>query len=162
MSWYVFELRQKYTGQTSRKQFYDRLRNLYNKQKQHIYMCLSEKNIGMNYYVFVYEEDIISFWKTLRKDKSINEQYGYNRVLETQINLLRQDIQYIREQISFGDVVKILQGKYSKLYGIVLRQRQNNTYQIGLKFCHGVCTEIIKGNQLQIVGNIFNYVKVSK
>lgn len=162
MSWYVFELRQKYVGQTSRKQFYDRLRNLYKKQKQQIYICLNEKNIGMNYYVFVYVEDIVDFWKILRKDKCINEQYGYNSVQESQINLLRQDIQYIREQISFGDIVKILYGKYSKLYGIVLRQRQNNTYQIGLKFCHGVYTQIIKGNQLQIVGNIFNYLKVSK
>lgn len=160
--WYVFQLRQKYTRQTSRKQFYQRLRNYYNKSKEDIYISLTQKNIGMNYYVFIRQESILDFWKIIKRDKCINEQYGYKQITDSQINQMRKDIQYIREQIGFGDIVKILQGKYSKLYGLVLRQRQNNTYEIGLKFCNGIKTQIIKGTQLQITGNIFNYIKVYK
>lgn len=160
--WYVFQLRQKYTRQTSRKQFYQRLRTYYNKSKEDIYISLTQKNIGMNYYVFIRQESILDFWKIIKRDKCINEQYGYKQITDSQINQMRKDIQYIREQIGFGDIVKILQGKYSKLYGLVLRQRQNNTYEIGLKFCNGIKTQIIKGTQLQITGNIFNYIKVYK
>lgn len=162
MSWYVMQLRQKYTRQTSRKQFYDRLRTYYNKAKEDIYISLTDKNLGMNYYVFIRQLQMPQFWKTIKKDKCINEQYGYYEIQQGQVHLLMEDVQYIREQIGYGDIVKILQGRYSKLYGVVLRQRQNQNYEIGLKFCNGVRTQIIKGTWLQITGNIFNYVKVSK
>ena len=119
-------------------------------------------NEGMNYYVFICTNDKRQLWERLKTDKFVETAFGCNEISDEQMKSMRTGLQGVREQIGFGDIVKLRNGTYNKLYGIVLRQRNDNKFQIGLKFCYGVRVEMKDGNDLQIVGNIFNFLKVKR
>lgn len=61
-----------------------------------------------------------------------------------------------------GDIVIVKNGKYGKLYGIVLRECRSSKLEVGFKFCFGTVTEQYEPEELSIVGNLFNYLKVLK
>lgn len=162
MSWCVVELKNKYSKDTSRKQFYKRLKQFYGICTKNIFMNADSYNEGMNYYVFICTNDKRQLWERLKTDKFVETAFGCNEISDEQMKSMRTGLQGVREQIGFGDIVKLRNGTYNKLYGIVLRQRNDNKFQIGLKFCYGVRVEMKDGNDLQIVGNIFNFLKVKR
>ena len=160
--WYVLQLRDRSSKQNSRKQLYQRLKKHYGKCSQDIYLSLTDVNFGLNHYLFLYETDMQTLWKDLRKQKYFNIQFGYQNISDEQMSKLKEGVQFIREQIGFGDVVKVKTGKFNNLNGIVLRERKGSNYQIGLKFCYGVVTDIKPAHQLQIIDNLFKYIKIPK
>ena len=61
-----------------------------------------------------------------------------------------------------GDIVIVKSGKYVKLYGIVLRECRSSNVDVGFKSCFGTVIEQYEPDELSIVGNLFNYLKVLK
>lgn len=161
-NWYVLQLRDRYSKQASRRQLYQRLKNYYGKCSCDIMISLDNINYGLNYYVFLYEVRMRQLWEQLKKQKYINIDFGYKEIDQISLESFKKGIQLIREQIGYGDIVKILVGKYQKLNGIVLRQQEQGIYQVGIKLCSQVIIQEYKGHQLQISGNIFKYIKIRK
>ena len=162
MSWYVFQIKNRYSKDIFLKQFYRKLKDVYDISSKDIFLNIDAQNEGMNHYVFINTQNCSQLWEKLRGDKFIQAQFGYHQIKDKEMMDMRNDVQSIREQIGFGDIVKIKSGKYNKLYGIVLRQRSAGRYQVGLKFCCGVKIELQQSKDLQIVGNIFQYIKVRR
>lgn len=160
--WYVFQLKDRSSKQNSRKQLYQKLRNHYGKCPKDIYICLNDINYGLNHYIFLYDTNIKELWDQLKKQKYFNVQFGYKPISQEQLALLKKDVQFVRNEVSFGDIVKINNGIYNKLNGIVLRDRNNGKYEIGLKFCYGIVLLTMNSNDFQIVDNIFKYIKIRK
>lgn len=161
-SWYVLQLKHRYSKDTSRKQFYNRLRQRYKFCSKDIFMSIDNYNDGMNHYVFLYSPTKEQLKQKLLGDKYIEQTFGINEITNQQMMDMRKGLEGLREDICFGDVVMVKNGIYNKLYGIVLRERNEGRYQIGLKFCYGVKISLQQCKDLQVVGNIFNHLKVKR
>ena len=112
--------------------------------------------------MFIRETDIDNLWKSLKKDKFINEYFKYKSITDEEMEEMIKGIEFIRDDISFGDIVRINDGKFNKLNGIVLRDKKEEGYLVGFKFCFGTSFITKQASELEIVGNIFNYIKVKK
>lgn len=162
MDWYVIQLKQKYGKSVFRKQVYELLRHTYHKLAKQVFINMDEKYFGINYYVFVQQENMQKLWKRLKDQKYFENEFGYFKIDQRQFLQMKQKIYSIRDVIGFGDIVQIHGGVFDKLYGIVLRDKTQNRFQVGIKFCYGYIIYTFSSKDLEIKGNIFKYIKVKK
>lgn len=127
-------------------------------------ICYSSFDIqsGLSYYFFVKEygdNDLREIWQS-----NINNFQPYNshtKISEQQLFGMLHDVNKCNYgYVKFGDIVLIDKGIYNKLHGIVLRQNRNGKFDVGLKFCFGSVVQSYDYNDLSVIGNIFNYIKV--
>ena len=125
-------------------------------------MISKESNPGLSYYVFIQEDDPDTLFRELQKEKYFYEPTNYLKIPNNEIVEMSRGIEYIRDDVRFGDIVKIKSGRFKKLYGIVLREMRRNKIEIGLKFCFGTVYHELGETEYEVVGNIFNFIKVNR
>ena len=125
-------------------------------------MISKNVNEGLSFYVFIRENNPSEFWNKIKKDKYFQQPMGYYEVTDKQIKSLTREIEYKRDTVFFGDIVKIKTGQYQKLYGIVLRQSRAQKIEVGLKFCFGSIYQEYNETYLEVIGNIFKFIKINK
>ena len=86
------------------------------------------------------------------------------RITDEEFNALVGGIGVARrqERVKHGDVVRIRNGAYCKLHGIVLREDRYGRIEVGMKFCFGTVVRKYNESDLEVVGNLFRYLKVLK
>lgn len=159
--WMIVMLKEKFNTENEKQQMYERLKNMYGKKPGEVYAFPKGTQQGLSFYVFIKEDNPRQFREKIRNEKYFLETFDYLTTTEKQVKAMIHGIEYKRDIIFFGDVVRIKTGKFRKLYGIVLRLTRYNQIVVGMKMCCGVFCEEYKESDLQVVGNIFKYIKVN-
>jgi transcription antitermination factor NusG len=167
--WLVLMVKDKFARDCDREKIKSQLIKLFGLAIDDVFYVPFAQNNPYSYYVFVKERnssenllsrifgtpigDFLAGYKNCKVRITPDE---FRRVVRTSKVAPNSDIR-------FGDFVKIKEGTYSNLYGIVLREstRKDKVF-VGLKFCFGVVVIEYHTGQLETIGNLFNYIKVLK
>jgi len=160
--WMALMLREKYNSPNEKKELFNRLKSKYGKSSDEIFMISKESNSGLSYYVFIQEDNMDALFRELQKEKYFLEPVRYLQIPNHEVVEMSMGIEYIRDEVRFGDIVKIKNGRFKKLYGIVLRELRHKKIEIGLKFCFGTVYQELGETEYEVVGNIFNYIKINR
>lgn len=163
--WIAFLLKDKYSSDNEKEKLKYEIIKKFKKDKNDVYYFSFHEKNGLSYYFFVKEKNN----DDLRKIFDYCNLYfsSYSSQIKIKQHELKKMMNNIdkkekKEIIKFGDFVKINNGKYNKLYGIVLRKNRLGKIQVGLNFCFGSIIESYNPKDLISIGNIFNYIKVLK
>lgn len=159
--WMCLMLREKYNSEREKEKLWEKLKSIYNKKSGDIYMISRNINSGLSFYVFIREENQPELWQKLCKEKYFSETFEYQTISNKEVLDMTRGIECKRDTVRFGDIVKIKNGKYQKLFGIVLRETRSKKLNVGLKFCYGTICEEFDENNLETCGNIFKYLKIN-
>ena len=122
-----------------------------------------ERNVGLSYYFFVLERDHeMDMHRIYEYRSEAFEPFDrHKRISGRELNdMMRNARQCSRGYVKQGDLVMIRSGIYSKLHGVVLREDRSGRAMVGMKFCFGTVVEGFDISELEVEGNIFNYMKV--
>lgn len=161
--WIAFLLKDKHSSDQDKQNLKKQIINCFNRKQDEVCYISTNSNVGLAYYFFVKEYDCDNDMRNiLQSNRDAFQSYDqHTRISQQQLLQMIRDItQCKRGYIKFGDLVKIQSGIYNNLYGIVLRQNRNNKLDVGIKFCFGSIIQSYDANDLNVIGNIFNYIKV--
>ena len=162
--WLAFLLKDKYSSNFEKERLRAGICSGFNRTEDEIYYVPFERNVGLSYYFFVLEKD----------SEDLRNIYSYRSdafdVFERQKKITGAELNEMvgslkkcsSEYAKYGDIVTIRNGMYCKLHGIVLREDRSGRIVVGLKFCFGTVIETFDLSDVEITGNIFNYMKVLK
>lgn len=115
-------------------------------------------------YLFVREHDKEnSLRDILEYKRDAFEAYPMHmRITDGEFRSMLDGIESTRHVVEakHGDIVQVKNGKYRKLYGIVLREDRSGRIDIGLKFHFGTIVEQMDSSDFEVVGNIFRHLKI--
>ena len=163
--WLVLVLKDRFSNDSERENLKNCLMLNFPLKSTDIYYVKSEDCFAYSNFLFVREygpEDLRSILE-FRMDAF--EPYPMHmRITDEEMAVMVDGIDMSRKAAvpKHGDIVIVKNGKYGKLYGIVLRECRSSKVDVGFKFCFGTVTEQYKPDELNIVGNLFNYLKVLK
>ncbi len=163
--WIVFVLKDKCSNDSERENLKNCLMLNFPLRSTDIYYVKSEDCFAFSNFLFVREYDADDLRKILEFRRDAFEAYPMHmRITDAEMTSMVEGINSSRKTVCLkhGDIVTIKNGRYSKLYGIVLRECRSSKVDVGLKFCFGTVTEQYGPEDLNVVGNIFKYLKVLK
>lgn len=164
-TWLVLVLKTKCCNDAEREQIKSSLLANFKLRADEVYYVHEEDCHAFCNFLFVKEHDEGDLRKYLEFRRDAFEPYpNHMRITGSELDSMVEGIRKNRRTVcvKHGDVVLIKNGRYSKLYGIVLRESRTAKVEVGLKFCFGVMVEQYNPDELEIVGNLFNYLKVLK
>ncbi len=162
--WIVLVLKEKHANDGDRDLLKASLMAAFQLKSGDVYFVREDEGTALNNFLFVRERDPehdLRAFLDFRRD--MFEPYpAHMRITEEELDRMIEGIGESRrkETVKYGDIVLIKNGVYSKLYGIVLRENRSRKIDVGLKFCFGTVLEQYSPEDLSVVGNIFNYLKV--
>ena len=157
----IVMIKDKFNTDNEKQQMYERLKTIYGKKPGQVYLFSKGVQQGLSFYVFIKENNPREFRERIKNEKYFLQSFDYLTVTEKQVKEMIHGIEYKRDIIFFGDIVRIKTGQFRKLYGIVLRMTRYNQIVVGMKMCCGIFCENYNESDLQVVGNIFKYIKVN-
>ena len=163
--WLVLVLKDKFSNDSERENLKNCLMLNFPLKSTDIYYVKSEDCFAYSNFLFVREygpEDLRSILEF--KMEAFEPYPMHMRITDEEMAVMVDGIDMSRKAAvpKHGDIVIVKNGKYGKLYGIVLRECRSSKVDVGFKFCFGTVTEQYKPDELNIVGNLFNYLKVLK
>lgn len=164
--WIVFVLKERFANDQDRDAMKASLLANFPLKSSDIYFVSEEDGTALNNFIFVKEYDAENDLRSILEFKrEMLEAYpAHMRITEKELDMMVEGIgeSKRKETVKHGDIVMIKSGIYNKLYGIVLRETRSSKLDVGLKFCFGTITEQYNPEDLNVIGNIFNYLKVLK
>ena len=163
--WLVLVLKDKFSNDSERENLKDCLMLNFPLKSTDIYYVKSEDCFAYSNFLFVREYGSEDLRSILEFKMDAFEPYPMHmRITDEEMAVMVDGIDMSRRAAvpKHGDIVIVKNGKYGKLYGIVLRECRSSKVDVGFKFCFGTVTEQYKPDELNIVGNLFNYLKVLK
>ena len=167
-NWLVLVMKERHSNDSSRETLKRSLVSGFSLREKDVYYAPSDFGFALDGYLFVrdWTEDGSSLRQILDRHGELLEPYpAHMRVSGEEFEHMVEGIRDRMEaqsSVKHGDIVLVKSGTYSKLYGIVLRNCRSAKVDVGLKFCFGTVTESFLPQELKVVGNIFNYLKVLK
>lgn len=162
VTWIAFLLKDKYATNFEKARLKGSLCNEFGFSEEDVCYVPFERNVGLSYYFFIKErtpDDMRSIFNSRRDAFAPFESHA--RISDAGLNdMMRSARQCERGYVKYGDIVTIKRGVYSKLHGIVLRMDRKDRVLVGLKFCFGTVISPCDEADLEVDGNIFNYIKV--
>ena len=163
--WLVLVLKDKFSNDSERENLKNCLMLNFPLKSTDIYYVKSEDCFAYSNFLFVREygpEDLRSILEF--KMEAFEPYPMHMRITDEEMAGMVDGIGMSRKAADpkHVDIVIVKNGKYGKLYGIVLRECRSSKVDVGFKFCFGTVTEQYKPDELNIVGNLFNYLKVLK
>ena len=163
--WLVLVLKDKFSNDSERENLKNCLMLNFPLKSTDIYYVKSEDCFAYSNFLFVREYGSEDLRNILEFKRDVFEPYPMHmRITNEEMIGMVEGISMNRKAVlpKHGDIVIVKNGKYGKLYGIVLRECRSSKVDVGFKFCFGTVTEQYKPDELNIVGNLFNYLKVLK
>ena len=163
--WLVLVLKDKFSNDSERENLKNCLMLNFPLKSTDIYYVKSEDCFAYSNFLFVREYGSEDLRSILEFKMDAFEPYPMHmRITNEEMAVMVDGIGMSRRAAvpKHGDIVIVKNGKYGKLYGIVLRECRSSKVDVGFKFCFGTVTEQYKPDELNIVGNLFNYLKVLK
>ena len=163
--WLVLVLKDKFSNDSERENLKNCLMLNFPLKSTDIYYVKSEDCFAYSNFLFVREYGSEDLRSILEFKMDAFEPYPMHmRITDEEMTGLVDGVIMSRKAVlpKHGDIVIVKSGKYVKLYGIVLRECRSSKVDVGFKFCFGTVTEQYKPDELNIVGNLFNYLKVLK
>ena len=160
--WLVLVLKDKFSNDSERENLKDCLMLNFPLKSTDIYYVKSEDCLAYSNFLFVREYGSEDLRSILEFKMEAFEPYPMHmRITDEEMAVMVDGIDMSRRAAvpKHGDIVIVKNGKYGKLYGIVLRECRSSKVDVGFKFCFGTVTEQYKPDELNIVGNLFNYLK---
>lgn len=160
--WMVFMLKDRYATDFEKSRLRQDIVSALGMDEGDIMYAPFEKGVSLSYYFFVRERtgDEPREIMEMRGDM-FDRGFGCVRITGKELSAMTRDSNCDRGYVKQGDVV-MLKGKdkYGGLYGVVLRVNRNGKIDVGMKFCFGKVVVQYDKRNLQIMGNVFNYIKV--
>ena len=163
--WLVLVLKDKFSNDSERENLKNCLMLNFPLKSTDIYYVKSDDCFAYSNFLFVREYGSEDLRSILEFKMDAFEPYPMHmRITDEEMAVMVDGIDMSRRAAvpKHGDIVIVKNGKYGKLYGIVLRECRSSKVDVGFKFCFGTVTEQCKPDELNIVGNLFNYLKVLK
>ena len=163
--WLVLVLKDRFSNDPERENLKNCLMLNLPLRSTDIYYASSENCPAYSNFLFVREYGSDDLRSILELKREAFEPYPMHmRITDEEMTGLVDGVIMSRKAVlpKHGDIVIVKSGKYVKLYGIVLRECRSSKVDVGFKFCFGTVTEQYKPDELNIVGNLFNYLKVLK
>ena len=163
--WLAFMLKDKYASNFEKDRLKRCVCSKFKRSDREICYVPFERNSGLSYYFFVLEREETDLSSIYSYRTDVFETFNrHKRITGGELNeMLRTANNCQRGYAKQGDLVTVKNGIYRKLHGIVLRQdRSPNKVVVGLKFCFGTVVETFDLLDLEVCGNLFNYLKVLK
>ena len=163
--WLVLVLKDKFSNDSERENLKNCLMLNFPLKSTDIYYVKSEDCFAYSNFLFVREYGSEDLRSILEFKMDAFEPYPMHmRITDEEMAVMVEGISMNRKAAvpKHGDIVIVKNGKYGKLYGIVLRECRSSKVDVGFKFCFGTVTEKYEPDELNIVGNLFNYLKVLK
>lgn len=164
-TWLAFLLKDKYSSNFEKERLKSGIRREFGRGDEEICYLPFERNVGLSYYFFVRERD---------RENDLRDIYAYRpdafepfdrhrRISGTDLaGMMRCSSGGDRGYAKQGDIVTVRKGVYGGLHGIVLREDRCGRIVVGFKFCFGTVVESFSLAELEVNGNIFNYLKVPR
>lgn len=166
-NWNAFMLKDKYASDFEKRRIRDGLVSQYGYGYDDIRYAPFSRGNSVSYYIFIRDTGVdAGIHPMLRFYYDCLDTYSCQcmRLSEDDVDkMMNYDDECRMEAVvKFGDIVKIRNGRYRGLYGIVLREERKSFYTIGLKFGFG--TVLIECDKIgfTIIDNVFKYIKVPK
>ena len=164
--WLVLVVKDRFSSDGEREGIKNLLMSCFPLKKNEVYYVPRDDNDAFSNYLFVRERDPVEDLRNMLacKREAFEPYPCHMRITDDEFRRMVQGIEDSRksEEVKYGDIVTIRNGTYSKLNGIVLRESRSSKVEVGLKFCFGTVIESCEPENLVVVGNIFNYLKVLK
>lgn len=164
-NWIAFILKDRFAKDTERESLKGDIISNFGLCDDDVYYIPIEINFAYSNYIFVRERNEDDLHNIYEKKKEAFEHYqAHVRITDaefcTMLEGLKEEQIRHKPTIKYGDIVIVKNGKYNRLYGIALREYNSTKFNIGFKFCFGNVIEQYSADELNVVGNIFNYLKV--
>lgn len=163
--WLVLVLKDRFSNDPERENLKNCLMLNFPLRSTDIYYASSENCPAYSNFLFVREYNSNNLKNILELKREAFEPYPMHmRITDEEMTGLVDGVIMSRKAVlpKHGDIVIVKSGKYVKLYGIVLRECRSSKVDVGFKFCFGTVIEQYEPDELSIVGNLFNYLKVLK
>ena len=163
--WLVLVLKDRFSNDSERENLKNCLMLNFPLKSTDIYYVKSEDCLAYSNFLFVREYGSEDLRSILEFKMDAFEPYPMHmRITDEEMAVMVDGIDMSRRAAvpKHGDIVIVKNVKYGKLYGLVLRECRSSKVDVGFKFCFGTVTEQYKPDELNIVGNLFNYLKVLK
>ena len=155
--WLVLVLKDRFSNDPERENLKNCLMLNFPLRSTDIYYASSENCPAYSNFLFVREYGSDDLRSILELKRDAFEPYPMHmRITDEEMTGLVDGVIMSRKAVlpKHGDIVK--------LYGIVLRECRSSKVDVGFKFCFGTVIEQYEPDELSIVGNLFNYLKVLK
>lgn len=164
-NWIAFILKDRFAKDSERESLKNDIISKFCLCDDDVHFIPIEMNFAYSNYIFVREHNVDDMRNIYDKRKDAFENYQMHvRITEVEfcnmVESLKEEQFRNKPTIKYGDIVVVKNGKYNKLYGIALRESNPTKFDIGFKFCFGKVVEQYSAEELNVVGNIFNYLKV--
>lgn len=163
--WIAFMLKDRFSTNEEKTRLSKEICASLERSEEDVWWVPTDQNGGLGYYLFVRERNAdtdLDAVLSVRRECFENRQC-HSRVPSSEMDeMIRQTKRVVVGSVKFGDVVKVRRGTFSNLHGIVLRTASVGRVFVGMKFCFGTVVESIEEKNLDLEGNIFNYIKVLK
>ena len=164
--WIVMVLKDRFSNDVERESLKNGMMMRFSLKSNDIYYIPLDDNRTFGNFLFVRERDPENDLRNfLEFRREMFEAYPMHmRISDDEFTSMVDGIVDKKKSayVKHGDIVVIKKGRYSKLFGIVLRENRSGKIIVGLKFCFGTVTEEYNQDELKVIGNIFNYLKVLK
>lgn len=123
-----------------------------------------ERENPLGSYVFVQVpkiEDFLNVWQQLIETKFVSNFDGWMQIPDDQMQaMFDHSVEPEKlEDINIYDIVKIKYGPYSKMFGIVLNEKEKDVYEIGFKLFIGPQFKDLSLGHLERVCSLFEVWK---
>ena len=131
--------------------------------EEDVYYVPFESSFAFSNFLFVKEYCADDLMNVMEYRRDAFEQYPMHmRITDDEFFSMVEGIKASKKKtvVKYGDIVIAKHGKFSRLHGIVLRESNKNKIEVGFKFCFGKIIEKYDAEELDVTGNIFDYLKV--
>lgn len=164
-NWIAFILKDRFAKDSERELLKNDILRKFCLCDDDVYYIPIKINFAYSNYIFVREHGEDDMRNIYENRKDAFEYYQMHvRITDVEfcnmVESLKEEQLSNTPSIKYGDIVMVKNGKYDKLYGIALRESNSMEFDIGFKFCFGNVVEKYSADEINVVGNIFNYLKV--
>jgi len=161
-NWIVLLIRDKYNTKNEKERVFNEIKKKYNLSDNDIYSVDKECNLSLSFYVFVKKTKNIDMNNIAFEFNNYFDNRGTAIITDDELLNMTRGITTYRGYIKFGDIVLIRSGIYKKLYGVVVRKSDKNMLSVVIKLCFATLCVEYKESEIEVIGNIFKYIKINQ
>lgn len=159
--WLTLMLREKYNTDNEKNRICEELMFRTGKRADDIYTVSRNIDLALSYYVFIRLDDFEEKYSVMEATDGYFDISGSAVISGVELLELTKSVDQSRGYVKFGDVVLIKNGRYRKLYGVVLRRSGTDRFSVGIKLCAETVVEDYCENELLTTTNLFKYIKIN-